>query len=48
MKCQQENQKPEKSKHLKDLSERFTTTVAVANAVLSVINDYVTQFCLST
>ena len=31
-------------KHLKDLSERFTPTVAVASEVLPVTNDLATQF----
>ena len=33
-------------KHLKDLSERFTPTVAVVSAVLPVTNDLATQFGL--
>ena len=35
-------------KHKKDLSERFTPTVAVANAVLPITNDLATQFALSS
>ena len=34
------------SKHIKDLSERFTPTVAVASAVLPITNDLATQFAL--
>ena len=33
-------------KHIKDLSERFTPTVAVASAVLPVTNDLAAQFAL--
>ena len=33
-------------KHIKDLSERFTPTVAVASAVLPITNDLATQFAL--
>ena len=33
-------------KHIKDLSERFTSTVAVASAVLPITNDLATQFAL--
>ena len=33
-------------KHIKDLSERFTPTVAVTSAILPVTNDMATQFAL--
>ena len=33
-------------RHIKDLSERFTPTVAVASAVLPITNDLATQFAL--
>ena len=33
-------------KHIKDLSERFIPTVAVARAVLPITNDLATQFAL--
>ena len=32
--------------HIKDLSERFTQTVAVASAVLPITNDLAIQFAL--
>ena len=35
-------------KHIKDLSERFIPTVAVASAVLPITNDLATQFALPT
>ena len=35
-------------KNIKDLSERFTPTVAVTSAVLPITNDFATQFALPT